>query len=252
MAYRSSRWWTEPITSEYEDVFRLLSENPPEQILDVHLSYSKYPYLGYHSLTETVTVVTVPNSIHEVELAQMIYLSEHAPELLDHILRLGSTTKKDFDGDYVNSSKQPDGGIVYGAIDSACVTIAVEVGISQSYKSLCDAKDQWPSASHGYYSPIFYRGHRWTGEMSGAFIEIWRAGCSSPDRYELIQDGVSSRNLPTTVGLKMIDLCLAKKWDAASIPDREIPFNGPRFMRKLMWAMLGPAQDRFRRFIAPP
>ncbi|KAK9313897.1 hypothetical protein V1522DRAFT_405697 [Lipomyces starkeyi] len=320
------------IISEYEEVFKLLTENPPEQILDVQVPYSKYnqmetafsrikadknisedqryPCLEYNNLTETVTVVTVPNSIHEVAVYELNsdiiagandYLSEHAPELLDHILPLGSTTKKDFDGDYSNSSKQADGGIEYRAIDGASVTIAIEVAISQSYKSLCDAKDMWinghhvkvcilvcfnelplfksPTSayddiedvqteivtmgqsaaepmgwytSHGYYGPIFYRGHRWTGKLTGAFIEVWRAGCSSPDRYELIQDGVSSRNLPTTLGLKMSDLCPAEKWDAANILDREIPFNGPRFMRKLMWAMLGTGQDRFGRFIAPP
>ncbi|KAK9491997.1 hypothetical protein V1508DRAFT_420172 [Lipomyces doorenjongii] len=38
----------------------------------------------------------------------IISLSMH---LLDHILPLGSTTTKAFDGDYANSSKQPDGGI---------------------------------------------------------------------------------------------------------------------------------------------
>ncbi|KAK9328503.1 hypothetical protein V1520DRAFT_328204 [Lipomyces starkeyi] len=144
--------------SEYEDVFRLLTENPPEQILDVHFPYSKgsevltyklsdfadfwyyrYPYLEYNSLTETVTVVTVPNSIHEVA---------HASELLDHVLPLGSTTKKDFDGDYAKSSRQADGGIEYSPIDGACVRIAIEVGISQSYKSLCDAKDMWINGHH--------------------------------------------------------------------------------------------------------
>ncbi|KAK9357682.1 hypothetical protein V1504DRAFT_463654 [Lipomyces starkeyi] len=39
------------------------------------------------------------------------YLFEHAPGLLDNIGPLGSTTTTDFDGDYANSSKQPDGGI---------------------------------------------------------------------------------------------------------------------------------------------
>ncbi|KAK9350113.1 hypothetical protein V1523DRAFT_420803 [Lipomyces doorenjongii] len=320
------------IISEYEEVFKLLTENPPEQILDVQVPYSKYkqmelafsrikadknisddqryPYMEYNSLTEIVTVVTVPNSVHEVAAYELNvdiiagandYLSEHAPELLDHILPLGSTTTTDFEGDYANSSKQPDGGIIYSAIDDDCLTIAIEVGLSQSYKSLCDVKDMWINGhhvkvcilvcinesprfknpksayndiedvraetatmkqsadepmgwytSHGYYGPIFYRGHRWTGEMSEAWIEIWRAGSTSPDRYELIQDGVCCRNLPTTLGLKMSDLCPAEKWDAASIPDGEVPFNGPRFMRKLMWAMLVTAKARFSRFITRP
>ncbi|KAK9385884.1 hypothetical protein V1515DRAFT_617014 [Lipomyces mesembrius] len=152
------------------------------------------------------------------------YLSECAPGLYRIILPLGSNTTKNFEGDYAHSSKQPDGGIVYSAIGGVSeVTIAIEVGLSQSYKSLCDAKDililvcmdesprfknptcayddienvrtkmatmgqsvaeqiEWYT-SHGYYGQIFYRGHRWTGEMSGARIEIWRPGCSSPDRY---------------------------------------------------------------------
>ncbi|KAK9334610.1 hypothetical protein V1521DRAFT_442353 [Lipomyces starkeyi] len=202
----------------------------------------RYPYLEYNNLTETVTVVTLPNSIHDVAVYELNveiiagangYLSEYAPEAADRILPLGSTTTNDFDGDYANSSKQPDGGIVYSAIGGVReVTIAIEVGLSQSYKSLCDAKDMWISGhhvkvcilvcinesprvknptcayddienvriematmgqsvaepmewytSHGYYGPIFYRGHRWTGEMSEARIEIWRPGCSCPDRY---------------------------------------------------------------------
>ncbi|ODQ73232.1 hypothetical protein LIPSTDRAFT_3564 [Lipomyces starkeyi NRRL Y-11557] len=100
------------------------------------------PYLSYNSLTEIVTVVTVPNSIHEVAVYELnspiiasanAYLSEHAPELRYCIVPLGSTTTTDFEGDYTNSSKQPDGGITYMAIDAGSeVTIAIEAGISQS------------------------------------------------------------------------------------------------------------------------
>ncbi|KAK9326820.1 hypothetical protein V1520DRAFT_358597 [Lipomyces starkeyi] len=321
------------IISEYEEVFKLLKENPPEQILDVQVPYSKYkqmeaafsriktdknisedqryPYLEYNNLTETVTVVTLPNSIHDVAVYELNveiiagangYLSEYAPEAADRILPLGSTTTNDFDGDYANSSKQPDGGIVYSAIGGVReVTIAIEVGLSQSYKSLCDAKDMWISGhhvkvcilvcinesprvknptcayddienvriematmgqsvaepmewytSHGYYGPIFYRGHRWTGEMSEARIEIWRPGCSCPDRYELIQGGVCYHNLPATLGLRISDLFPDETWEALGVPDRSISFNGSRFMRKLMMAMLVTAQARFCGFISPP
>ncbi|KAK9343563.1 hypothetical protein V1522DRAFT_394262 [Lipomyces starkeyi] len=320
------------IISEYEEVFKLLTENPPEQILDVQVPYSKYnqmeaafsriradknisedqryPYLEYNNLTETLTVVTVPNSIHEVAVYELNfdimdgandYLSEHAPGLVDRILPLGSTTTTDFDGDYANSSKQPDGGIIYSTIGADCSTIAIEVGLSQSYKSLCDAKDMWinghhvnvcilvcinesprfktPTSayddiedvrteiatmrqsavepmgwyeSHGYYGPIFYRGHRWTGEMTGARIEIWRPSCSNPDRYELIQDGVCCHNLPATLGPRISDLFPNDAWEALGVPDRNISFNGSRFMRKLMRAMLVTAQARFSRFITPP
>ncbi|KAK9312491.1 hypothetical protein V1524DRAFT_465757 [Lipomyces starkeyi] len=294
------------IISEYEEVFKLLTENPPEQILDVQVPYSKYnqmeaafsriradktisedqryPYLEYNNLTETLTVVTVPNSIHEVAVYELNfdimdgandYLSEHAPGL-DRILPLGSTTTTDFDGDYANSSKQPDGGIIYSTIGADCSTIAIKVGLSQSYKSLCDAKDMWINGhhvnvciliatmrqsavepmgwyeSHGYYGPIFYRGHRWTGEMTGARIEIWRPSCSNPDRFELIQDGVCCHNLPATLGLRISDLFPNDAWEALGVPDRNISFNGSRFMRKLMRAMLVTAQARFSRFITPP
>ncbi|KAK9327746.1 hypothetical protein V1520DRAFT_393654 [Lipomyces starkeyi] len=170
----------ECIISDYNKAFKLLQENPPEQRLDIHLPHSKYlqlndafselklktgisddqryPYLSYNSLTEIVTVVTVPNSIHEVAVYELnsriiasanAYLSEHAPELRRCIVPLGSTTTTDFEGDYTNSSKQPDGGIKYKAIGAGSeVTIAIEVGISQSYKSLCDAKDMWINGHH--------------------------------------------------------------------------------------------------------
>ncbi|KAK9311989.1 hypothetical protein V1524DRAFT_449984 [Lipomyces starkeyi] len=227
------------IILDYNKAFKLLQENPPEQRLDIHLPHSKYlllndafselklktgisdnqryPYLSYNSLTEIVTVVTVPNSIHEVEVYELnsqiiasanAYLSEHAPELRCCIVPLGSTTTTDFEGDYTNSSKQPDGGVTYKAIGAGSeVTIAIEVGISQSYTSLCDAKDMWiighhvnicilvcinelPRAaepvrwyvSQGYYGPICYRKHKWAGELNEAFIEVWRAG-SNPVRY---------------------------------------------------------------------
>ncbi|KAK9481826.1 hypothetical protein V1527DRAFT_416268 [Lipomyces starkeyi] len=318
------------ILSEYEEVFKLLTENPPEQVLDILVPYSKYnqmeaafsrikadknisedqryPYLSYNSLTETVTVVTVPNSIHEVavhELNVMFdsateYLSDCAPWLYRNILPLGSTTTDDFEGDYAHSSKQPDGGVAYNAIGAGSrVTIATDVGISQSYKSLCDAKDVWinghrvkvcvlvyvnelsrfrnPSTaydsiedvrteittmtqsvaepmrwyeSHGYYGPIVYRRHKWAGELNEAFVEIWRPGKSSPDRYELIRDGFACHNLPTTLGLNMSDMVTDEAWEAAGAPDREIRFNSARFMTRLMNAMLFTAQARFRKFIS--
>ncbi|KAK9428636.1 hypothetical protein V1505DRAFT_315442, partial [Lipomyces doorenjongii] len=178
------------------------------------------------------------------------------------------------------------------------VTIASEVGISQSYKSLCDAKDVWinghhvkvcilvyvnelsrfrnPSTayhgiedvrteitnmkqnaaeqmrrheSHGYYGPIVYRRHKWAGELNEAFIEIWRPGNSSPDRYELIKDGFACHNLPTNLGINMSDMVTDEAWEAAGAQDREIRFDSARFMMRLANAMLVTAQARFRRFI---
>ncbi|KAK9331279.1 hypothetical protein V1520DRAFT_368833 [Lipomyces starkeyi] len=196
----------------------------------IHLPHSKYlrlndafselkcPYLSYNSLTEIVTVVTVPNSIHEVAVYELnspiiasanAYLSEHAPELRYCIVPLGSTTTTDFEGDYTNSSKQPDGGITYMAIDAGSeVTIAIEAGISQNmwinghHVNICilvcmnchDVRAEMATmaqsaaepvqwyVSQGYYGPNCYRRHKWTGELNEAFIEVWQAG-SNPVRY---------------------------------------------------------------------
>ncbi|KAK9490930.1 hypothetical protein V1508DRAFT_457398 [Lipomyces doorenjongii] len=268
----------ESMDSDYREALRILKDNPPEQRLEIHMplpmyvrlqdAYSllkletnisddqRYPYLSYNSLTETVTVVTVPNYAHEVAR---------------NIVPLGSTTTDDFD----------DGGVVYNtAIDaSSGVTIASEVGISQSYKSLCDAKDVWINGhhvkvcilvyvnelsrfrnprtayhgiedvrteittmkqnaaeqmrrheSHGYYGPIVYRRHKWAGELNEAFIEIWRPGNSSPDRYELIKDGFACHNLPANLGINMSDMVNYGAWEAAGTQDREIP-RFRRFIR---------------------
>ncbi|KAK9316462.1 hypothetical protein V1522DRAFT_374041 [Lipomyces starkeyi] len=320
----------EGLISDYKEAFRLLKDNPPEQRLEIHWPHSmylqlkdayselmletnisddqKYPYLSYNSFTETITVVTVPNSIHEVAVYELNseiiasaneYLSEHAPGLLDNILPLGSTTTEDFDGDYAHSSKQPDGGIKYAIDAESNVMIAIEVGISQSYKSLCDAKDMWINGHHvkvcvlvclnesprfnnpttaydsiedvrtematmkqsvaeqmreyksrGYYGPIVYRRHRWTGKLNEAFIEIWRAGNSSPERYELIQAGLACPNRPTTLGLKISDMVPDEAWEAAGVSDREIRFNGARFVGKLVNAVLDTAKERFVKFIS--
>ncbi|KAJ8103591.1 hypothetical protein POJ06DRAFT_284426 [Lipomyces tetrasporus] len=57
--------------SNYNEAFTLLKENSPEQRLDIQLPYEnisedqRYPSLTYNSLTQTVTVVTSPGSIHE-------------------------------------------------------------------------------------------------------------------------------------------------------------------------------------------
>ncbi|KAK9238399.1 hypothetical protein V1525DRAFT_375212 [Lipomyces kononenkoae] len=169
----------ESMASDYKEAFRLLKDNPPEQRLEIHWprsmylqlqrAYSqlmtqtnvsddqRYPYLSYNGLTETVTVVTVSNAHHEVAVYELNteiiasakeYLSERAPGLLDNILPLGSSTTEDFDGDYEDSSKQSDGGIRYNIFGISTVMIAIEVGISQSYKSLCDAKDMWINGHH--------------------------------------------------------------------------------------------------------
>ncbi|KAK9386913.1 hypothetical protein V1515DRAFT_616144 [Lipomyces mesembrius] len=251
----------ESMVSDYREAFRLLKDNPPDQRLEIHMPLSVfattgcvYPYLSYNSLTVFFSCHCrdCPNYIHEVAVYELNfmfasateYLSEHAPGF----------------------SNQPDGGVVYTAIDACSrVTIATEVGISQSYKSLCDAKDVWINGHHAKVCILVYVNElsnpttvhhgiedvrteittmnqnvaaMWAGELNEAFIEIWRTGNSSPDRYELIQDGFACHNLPTNLGLKM-------SMGSCRHPDREIRFNSARFMMSLILT----AETRFRKFI---
>ncbi|KAK9371612.1 uncharacterized protein V1513DRAFT_428376 [Lipomyces chichibuensis] len=64
------------------------------------------------------------------------YLSEHAPGLLDNIGPLGSTTTTYFDARRRNS------------IHGDEVTLAIEVGLSRTYESLCDAKNMSINGHH--------------------------------------------------------------------------------------------------------
>ncbi|KAK9342775.1 hypothetical protein V1522DRAFT_460679 [Lipomyces starkeyi] len=160
--------------SNYNAAFTLLNENPPEQRLDVQLPYEKfvqldaafselksaagiseeqkYPSLTYNSLTETVTVLTAPSSIHESAARSMdsemkeyvnAYLSTRSPDTLQNICLIGSTTEH-FPGLYGRSRKEPDGGFRYTTVDGEDkVTIVYEVGYSEAYSKLLDDKDIW-------------------------------------------------------------------------------------------------------------
>ncbi|KAK9310924.1 hypothetical protein V1522DRAFT_414899 [Lipomyces starkeyi] len=168
--------------SDYDKALGLLKNNPPEQRLDFHLTYSqylkleeswskirsarnisedqKYPYLAYDSAAEIVTVVTVPRSLHEdpaLELGRMIldgareYLSGHAADasLVRSIRNAGSTTFKGAYGSYSKSKKQADGTILYTPLGGHTkIMIAIEVGYSQDYTSLCRNKDLWIEGRH--------------------------------------------------------------------------------------------------------
>ncbi|KAK9428472.1 hypothetical protein V1505DRAFT_315729 [Lipomyces doorenjongii] len=162
--------------SNYNEAFKLLKENPPEQRLDVQLPFDmflqldealsnlkstagisedqRYPSLGYNSHTETVTVVTCPSSIHEraarwidSEFSQFVkaYLSTHSPHTVGNIGLVGSTTKHFSDAVYAQSRKEPDGGFIYETVDAAYsrLVIAVEVGYSEVRDKLHDDKDMW-------------------------------------------------------------------------------------------------------------
>ncbi|KAK9317056.1 hypothetical protein V1522DRAFT_346550 [Lipomyces starkeyi] len=162
------------VLSGYDKALSLLKNNPPEQVLDITLPYSKYlqlekaysrikleadisedqryPYLSYNSFTNTATVVTVPGSLHEHAVYDInfsifasvdAYLSSY-PQARGSILHVGSTTKHDFNGAYAHSKKQPDGGFCYEPRGGeAKLTIAIEVGTSERYQKLLKDKDMW-------------------------------------------------------------------------------------------------------------
>ncbi|KAK9428352.1 hypothetical protein V1505DRAFT_401962 [Lipomyces doorenjongii] len=138
--------------SDYDTALDLLKNNPPEQ----------YPYLAYDSAAEIATVVTVPRDLHEgpaLELGLMFmngardYLSSHGADasLVRSVHNAGSTTFKGVYGSYSRSKKQADGTILYAPLDGPGlpeIMIAIEVGYSQDYTSLCRNKDQWIEGHH--------------------------------------------------------------------------------------------------------
>ncbi|KAK9428177.1 hypothetical protein V1505DRAFT_377865 [Lipomyces doorenjongii] len=318
----------EEALSGYDEALDLLKNNPPEQVLDITLSYSKYlllekayskikleadisddqryPYLSYNSFTNTASVVTVPSSLHEYAVYDInhfisasvdAYLSSH-PQARDSILPVGSTTTYDFNGAYTNTTKQPDGGFCYEPRGGeAQLTIAIEVGTSETYQKLLKDKDIWidghgvkvcilvcliesprfrnPETRYenidvgeerammaqrtaevlerngiqGHYGPISYRGHNWIGELDEAFIEIWRPDTTDCVRCNLIKKGVACEDLATTLGLRIKDFFPDHEFEIVNIPDSEIPFDGARFVYKLMNAMARTAKLRFNKFI---
>ncbi|KAK9321609.1 hypothetical protein V1517DRAFT_325896 [Lipomyces orientalis] len=164
--------------SEFDKALNLLKSNAPEERLDIHMPYSQYlkleeswskiksdtcsedksyPRLSYNSVTETVTVVTVPKDLHEVaasELRRQImngiveYLSHHSPESLGRIVDAGSSDVRGSSGGYEHSVKQADGLFKYLGPGAGRATVAFEVGFSQNYGSLLDNKDMWIQGCH--------------------------------------------------------------------------------------------------------
>ncbi|KAJ8102516.1 hypothetical protein POJ06DRAFT_244901 [Lipomyces tetrasporus] len=164
--------------SKFDKALDLLKSNPPEQRLDIQMPYSQfleldeswskikselflddksYPRLSYNSVTETVTVVTVPKDLHEVaasELRRQImnsieeYLSHHSPESIDRIVDAGSSDVRGSGGGYEHSVKQADGLFKYISGGAGRVTVAFEVGFSQNYDSLLGNKDMWIQGCH--------------------------------------------------------------------------------------------------------
>ncbi|KAK9318792.1 hypothetical protein V1517DRAFT_349679 [Lipomyces orientalis] len=89
----------------------------------------------------------------------------------------------------------------------------------------------------GYYGPLEYRGHRWIGELSEAFIEVWRPG--SHERFDLIQDGFDLANeyLPVTLNIKISDVYPHDEWQTANVEDNIIPFDSRAFLVSVMGRM---------------
>ncbi|KAK9252489.1 hypothetical protein V1507DRAFT_481595 [Lipomyces tetrasporus] len=232
----------------------------------------RYPYLAYN---------TVARDIPAVELGSTIltgargYLSSHGAEsLISTIVNAGSTTTM---GRY-------DGTIKYkrpGA--QAKVMIAIEVGYRQHVKvcilvcldesprfrnpdtryehvtnvdvemdamARCVAKSEERDSSQSYYGQIKYRGHRWVGDLTKAFIEVWRANKRQPARYQLIQNAWSSNRLPKSIGLKMSDFVPGEDLEVANIPDGSLSFNGNLYLHILRTSMGNTAEQRYHGFIS--
>ncbi|KAK9251063.1 hypothetical protein V1507DRAFT_445129 [Lipomyces tetrasporus] len=156
--------------SDFDKALNLLKSNAPEQRLDIQMPYSQYLKLEESwskiksdtcsedkSVTETVTVVTVPRNLHEVaasELRRQImngieeHLSYHSPESIDRIVDAGSSDVRGSGGGYEHSVKQADGLFQYVGPGAGPATVAFEVGFSQNYDSLLGNKDVWIQGCH--------------------------------------------------------------------------------------------------------
>ncbi|KAK9318809.1 hypothetical protein V1517DRAFT_355524 [Lipomyces orientalis] len=297
---------------DYDIALNLLKKNPPENRLDISLSFSqylkleedwsniksatgisedqRYPYLSYNSLIHIATVVTVPRDLHEVAASELrreimnsieAYLSIHKPDAVGTIVDSGSVKEKIPYGAYAQSSKQSDGVFKYHSIDfGLSIMVAIEVGSSETYAALCHDKDMWLDGHHvkvcilvcfnesprfetpliekmilvanksmrSRYGPISYRNHNWLGTLKEGFIEVWRVNSSV--RYPLIESGKKYDTLPTNIGLRIRDFYPNEAWNAADIPDGEIPINGTMFMKHIRTAIIATAVGRFSDFIS--
>ncbi|KAK9319834.1 hypothetical protein V1517DRAFT_331280 [Lipomyces orientalis] len=164
--------------SEFDKALNLLKSNAPEQRLDIHMPYSQYlkleeswskvksdtcsedksyPRLSYNSVTETVTVLTVPKNLHEVAASELRfqimsgireYLSHHSPESLGRIVDAGSSDVRGSSGGYEHSVTQADGLFQYRGDGGNPATVAFEAGFSQNYDSLLHNKDMRIQGCH--------------------------------------------------------------------------------------------------------
>ncbi|KAK9241733.1 hypothetical protein V1506DRAFT_556409 [Lipomyces tetrasporus] len=263
----------ESALSDKDMTLSLLKNNPPEQRLDIPLSFSqyleleedwsniktetgisedqRYPYLSYNSLIHIATVVTVPRDLHEItrEIMNSIeaYLSIHKPDAVGTIVDSGSARRI-----YLMS----DGVFKYNR------------GSSETYAALCRDKDMWLDGRHvnvcilsiekmnlvanknmpSRYGPISYRNHHWLGTLKEGFIEVWRENSSV--RYALMETGKIHDTLPTNIGPRLREFYPKEAWKAADIPDGDIPINGTIFMIHIKTAIIATAVGRFSDFVS--
>ncbi|KAK9237715.1 hypothetical protein V1525DRAFT_359966 [Lipomyces kononenkoae] len=160
--------------SDYDKALFLLKNNPPEQRLDVPMSYSqylqlesswsksksenniseekRYPSLSYDGLMQVATVVTTQSALHEYTAAgfrEIIassvkeYLAVHESRAIPGIIDSGSTTVEE-PRPHGWASKEPDQSFLYFRPGSkGRLQVAFECGLSEDYKALCRDKDLW-------------------------------------------------------------------------------------------------------------
>ncbi|KAK9433307.1 hypothetical protein V1505DRAFT_352813 [Lipomyces doorenjongii] len=104
--------------------------------------------------------------------------------------------------------------------------------------------------SRDYYGFIEYRDHKWVGDLTEAFIEVWRANKRQPIRYQLLQNAWSCNRLPKTIGLKVSDFVPDEDLKAANIPDSSLSFDAILYVDLLRRSLQTTAEERYLEFIS--
>ncbi|KAK9243331.1 hypothetical protein V1506DRAFT_580782 [Lipomyces tetrasporus] len=261
------------------------ARNIPEDQKYPYLAYNTVA-----EIVTVVTVPRDLHEGPAVDLGSMImtsaqeYLSSHGAgaSLIESIVNFGSTTAMGRYGGYAKSKKQGDGTIKHkrsGAqakhytalcrdkdlwLEGQHVKVCILLCLDESprfrnpdtrYEHVTNvdgvAESVERDSSQSYYGHIEYRGHKWVGNLTKAFIEVWRANKRRPTRYQLIQNTWSSNRLPKSIGLKMSDFVPDEDLEAANIPDGSLSFDGSSYVHLLRKSMETTAEERFEEFISP-
>ncbi|KAK9238087.1 hypothetical protein V1525DRAFT_342311, partial [Lipomyces kononenkoae] len=99
------------------------------------------------------------------------------------------------------------------------------------------------------YDPIKYRDHTWVGKLKEVSIEVWRRGDTTTRPIPLIKNGRTCDRLPTAI-LRVSDLFPEEIWEAANIPESDIPFAAALIVQTLMTSMGNAALSRFFDFVS--